>query len=228
MQHKYTMRYGNDKVALSEVESEKDLGIMFDSEMKFQAHINDVCNRGYQRIAVIRRTFTYMDKDMFLLLYKSLIRPVLEYGNTVWSVYFKKEGEKLEKVQRRATKMVQAIKHFPYPDRLKYLDLPTLVYRRRRADLLQVFRYFSGLDHYKGENIFILDRSKIMRGHSLRLMKQRANTTVRQKSLSFRVVNDWNSLPEAVVTAVSVNSFKRQLEILWQDADFKFDPSGYY
>ena len=93
MQHKHTMRYGNDKVALSEVESEKDLGIMFDSEMKFQAHINNVCNRGYQRIAVIRRTFTYMDKDMLLLLYKSLIRPVLEYGNTVWSVYFKKEGE---------------------------------------------------------------------------------------------------------------------------------------
>ena len=154
MQHKYTMRYGNDKVALSEVESEKDLGIMFDSEMKFQAHINNVCNRGYQRIAIIRRIFTYMDKDMFLLLYKSLIRPFLEYGNTVWSVYFKKEGEKLEKVQRRATKMVQAIKHFPYRDRLKYLDLPTLVYRRRRADLLQVFRYFSRLDHFKGENIF--------------------------------------------------------------------------
>ena len=133
MQHKYTMRYGNDKVALSEVESEKDLGIMFDSEMKLQAHINEVCNRGYQRIAVIRRNFTYIDKDMFLLLYKSIVRPVLEYGNTVWSVYFKKEGEKLEKVQRRTTKMVQAIKHFPYLDRLKYLDLPTLVYRRQRA-----------------------------------------------------------------------------------------------
>ena len=124
--------------------------------------------------------------------------------------------------------MVQAIKHFPYPDRLKYLDLPTLVYRRQSADLLQVFRYFSRLDHFKGENIFILDRSRITQGHSLRLTKQRANTTVRQKSLSFRVVNDWNSLPEAVVTAVSVNSFKRQLEILWQDADFKYDPSGYY
>ena len=91
------MRYGNNKVALSEVESEKDLGIMFDSEMKFQAHIIDVCNRGYQRIAVIRRTFTYMDKDMFLLLYKSIIRPVLEYGNTVWSVYFKKKREKVTK-----------------------------------------------------------------------------------------------------------------------------------
>ena len=169
-----------------------------------------------------------MDKDRFLLLYKGLIRPVLEYGNTIWSVYFKKEGEKLEKVQRRATKMVQAIKHFSYPDRLKNLDLPTLVYRRRMADLLQAFRYFSGLDHFKGENIFNLDRSKIRRGHSLWLMKQRANTTVRQKSSSFRVVNDWNSLPEAVVTAVSVNSFKCQLEILWQDADFKYDPSGYY
>ena len=87
-------------------------------------------------------------------------------------VFTSKKKGKLEKVQRRATKMVQAIKHYPHPDRLKYFDLPTLVYRRRRADLLQVFRYFSGLDHFKGENIFILDRSKITRGHSLRLMKQ--------------------------------------------------------
>ena len=77
--------------------------------------------------------------------------------------------------------MVQAIKHFPYPDRLKYLVLPTLVYRRR-ADLLQVFRYFAGLDHLKGENIFILHRSKKMLGHSLQLTKGRANTTLRQKS----------------------------------------------
>ena len=76
----YTMRYGNDKVALSEVESEKDLAIMFGSEMKFQAHINDVCNRGYQRIAVIRRTFTYMDKDMFLLLDSNSASPgIWEY-----------------------------------------------------------------------------------------------------------------------------------------------------
>ena len=48
------------------------------------------------------------------------------------------------------------------------------------------------------------------------------------KILSFRVVNDWKSLPEAIVRSDSVNSFKRQLEILWQDADFEYDPSGYY
>ena len=109
-------------------------------------------------------------------------------------VFTSKKKGKVRKGSEKSHKMVQAIKHFPYPDRLKYLDLTTLVYRRRRADLIQVFRYFSGLDHFKGENIFILDKSKITRGHGLRLMKQRANTTVRQKSLSFRVVNNWNSL----------------------------------
>ena len=112
MQHEYKMRYGNNKVALSEVESEKYLCIRCDSEMKFQAHIKGICNRGYQRKGVIRKTFTYMGKDTLLLLYKSLIQPVLEYGNTVWSVYFKKGREKLEEVQRRAKKILQAIKHF--------------------------------------------------------------------------------------------------------------------
>ena len=53
-----------------------------------------------------------MGKDTLLLLYKSLIQPVLEYGNTVWSVYFKKGRGKLEEVQRRAKKILQAVKHF--------------------------------------------------------------------------------------------------------------------
>ena len=81
MQHKCTISYGKDEAAISEVESEKDLDIIFDSEMKLQTHINDICCRGYQRIAVIRRPFNYMDKDIFLLLDSS--------------IYFKKGVEKL-------------------------------------------------------------------------------------------------------------------------------------
>ena len=132
-----------------------------------------ICQKGFQRI--IRRTFTYMDENMFLTLYKSLVCPVLEYCSTVWSTYYKKDSERIEKVQRKATKLVRTIKDWDYSERLKHLKLPSSVYRRRRADLLQVFRYFKGLDLLKGDELFTVDKSAKTRGHSLKLVKARVN-----------------------------------------------------
>ena len=67
-----------------------------------------------------------MDKDAFVLLYKALVRSHLEYANTVWSPYKQYLIEAVEKVQKRATKLVRECKHLPYTERLKYLKLPTL------------------------------------------------------------------------------------------------------
>jgi len=72
-----------------------------------------------------------VDKDAFVLLYKALVRSHLEYANTVWSPV------EVEKVQKRATKLVHESKHLPYADRLKYLKLPTLKYRLHRGDMIE-------------------------------------------------------------------------------------------
>ena len=226
-QHTYFMKDGSIETLISSVEVEKDLGIVFDSELKFVEHIEEVCNKGHQRIALIRRTFNYMDGKMFLVLYKSLIRPMLEYCSTVWSTMFKKDSEKLEKVQRKATKLVGSIRDKDYPSRLRHLDLPSLVYRRRRTDLLQVYRYFSGLDQFRGEELFQVDSGRT-RGHHRKLIKPRANKIVKQKMLAYRVITDWNSLPEAIVMAESINIFKNKLEKFWSSVPFKFDPTGFY
>ena len=98
-----------------------------------------------QRVGLIRRSFKHMDKHMFLTLYKSLVRPVLEYCSTVWCTNTKTMSEKLERMQRRATKLVTQISNLDYLSRLKRLNLPSLVYRRRRADVLQIYRILSGL-----------------------------------------------------------------------------------
>ena len=168
-----------------------------------------------------------MDGKLFLVLYKSLIRPLLEYCSTVWSMMFKKDSEKLEKVQRKATKLVGSIRDKDYPSRLRYLDLPSLVYRRRRADLLQVYRYFSGLDQFRGNELFQVDSGRT-RGHQRKLTKSRANKIVKQKMLAYRVITDWNSLPEDLVMAESINIFKNKLEKCWSSVPFKFDPTGFY
>ena len=84
-----------------------------------------------------------MDEQMFLLLYKALVRPHVEYATCIWNPYQKYNMDMIERVQRRATKIVQSLKDLSYSDRLKKLNLETLEYRRR-ADLLETYRIMKG------------------------------------------------------------------------------------
>ena len=74
---------------------------------------------------------------MFLNLYKSIVRPHLEYAATVCTPLFKKDMIAIENVQRRATKLVRTISHLTYQERLKRLGLPFLEYRREELTLLK-------------------------------------------------------------------------------------------
>ena len=99
-------------------------------------------------LGLIKRTFKHMDSDMQLCLSKSLVRPHLEYCSTVWAVLLKKkkEASEIEKVQRSATKMVKNIRDLSYSERLRKLGLPTLEYKRRRADMIETFKIIHGID----------------------------------------------------------------------------------
>ena len=65
-----------------------------------------------------------MGNEAFILLYKHLVRAHLEYNNSLWAPYKRCDIEKLEKVQKRATRMLPALRKMPYPERLKKLGLP--------------------------------------------------------------------------------------------------------
>ena len=114
---------------------EKDLGVTFDSRLQFSTHIAACTSKANQRIGLLRRNFKFVDEETFMPLYKALVRPILEYGNSVWKPFFKKDSELLEKMQR-STKLVRPIKDGSYPSRLRQLRLPSLVYRGQRADML--------------------------------------------------------------------------------------------
>ena len=72
-----------ETVEIKKVDSDKDLGVIFDSNMKFGEHINSKVTKANQILGIIFRTFTYMDKEMFLNLFKSLTKPHLEYATVV-------------------------------------------------------------------------------------------------------------------------------------------------
>ena len=131
---------------ITECNEEKDLGVIIDNKLTFDSHIQEAINRANRILGLIKRTFSYLDKEMFLMLYKGLVRPILEYGNVIWSPHLKRQSSAIEKVQRRATKLLPGLKDYNYEERLKYLKLPSLKARRFRGDIIQCFKIFRGID----------------------------------------------------------------------------------
>ena len=109
---------------------EKDLGVTFQQDLKFGSHIAEKVNKANSTLSLIVRTFDYIEKDSFILLYNSLVRPHVEYGNTIWYPFLRKDIESVEKIQRRATKLIPELKDMTYTERLKKLKLPSLAHRR--------------------------------------------------------------------------------------------------
>ena len=86
---------------------------------------------------------------------------------------YKKEAIQIENVQRRATKLVKNISHLHvgYTERLKYFGLPSLQYRRLRADMLETYKILNDVDHVQHEKIFPI-RTSNTRGHKTRFSRK--------------------------------------------------------
>ena len=169
--------------------------------MKFTAHIAHAVNKANQILGLIRRSFTYLDTALTKQLYTSMVQPHLEYGNVVWHPYLKKDVDLLERVQRRAI-LVPVLSKLSYEERLKEMDLPSLVYRRIRGDSIDIYKYLHGMYRTNAESLLPLAKSTsgvATRGHSLKLEKRHCRTQLRANTLGYRMVNFWNSLPAEVV-----------------------------
>ena len=133
------MNIVQEVIEIETVTSEQGLGVIMDKALNFSEHINSKVNKANRNLGIMFRTFTFMNKEMFLNLCKSLVRPHLEYVVTVCAPLYKKDIIIIENVQRRSTKLVRSISHLPYSERSNSLGLPSLEYRRERADVVEVY-----------------------------------------------------------------------------------------
>ena len=127
----------------------------------------------------------------------------------------------------RLWRLVKCISQMSYEERLKHLGLPTLEYRGARADMVQVYKKINQIDKVDISKLFTFAPHGATRCHSLKLFKPRARLNVRQQSFSNRVIGSWNSLPESVVKAPSLNSFKSRLNNHWHSHSSKFTATSY-
>jgi len=162
-------------------------------------------------LGMINRTIVTKNSHIMTKLYKSMVRPHMEYCTAIWPPYYVKDKELIEKLQHRYTKMITEVKHLSYADRLLKLGLWTLEERRNRSVLIEVCKLLHSLTTISYDTFFELATDKRTRCHSLTLVKHRFATVVRQSFFSERVINRWNALDDDTVTASSLNSFTARL-----------------
>ena len=219
-EHSYLL----DGASIQEVREERDLGVVVDDELKFHQHMAAAIAKASQMLAVVRRSFANLDEVALPLLFKTVVRPFLEYGNTIWGPFGKVDRKRLKRMQRRATRMVEAVRHLEYPEWLHKLGMPTLYYRRRRGDMITVYQLLHGGMAVDPETFLKRNCSEQTRGHPWKLRKPRASSLTRRNTFSMRVVNNWNSLPASVVSTSSINQFKARLDKHW--ASLMYDISN--
>ena len=186
----------------------KDLGIVVDHRLKFDAQCLSVARRASGLVHFFRRGLSTRSVRIARMVIKTFIRPIVDYCSQIWSPGYQKYISCIEKVQRRATKFLAGIEEMPYEERLQRLGLTTLAERRTRGDMLLMFGFCHGNYNLPYDEYLLRNPNRVTRGHQYTLLKPRVRTNAAQFAHRFRSVTYWNSLPTHVVGAQSVNSFK--------------------
>ena len=145
-------------------------------------------------------------------LYNVLIRPHLDYACVVWNPYQLGDVRALERVQRSVTRTCLSLRHLSYYDLLVSLNLPFLMYRRRRMDMIMMYEILHVLDGVPFEDLFSYHHT-VTRSNGYKIYKKFCHLNCRKYFFSQRIINDWNSLPREIIESENIWIFKSKLDL---------------
>ena len=204
--HKYFL----DGMELPEIKSEKDLGVLVSDSLSWQPHIDAIVKKANSCVAWVLRSVISRSPKVMLQIFKSMIRPHLEYCVQLWSP-LPAHGNwatilAIENVQRTFTRAIDGLGLLTYENRLKKLGLTTLLERRARGDLIETFRNISGIANY-GKNFFNVSKRRLNI-----ISRPGDQKKYKYEFLCRRVISYWNKLPIDVKAAETINQFKNRLD----------------
>eukprot|EP00061_Rhincodon_typus_P011839 g37154.t1 len=193
---------------LRSIDMQRDLGVQVDRSLKVAVQVDKVVKKAYSILAFIGRGIEYKDRHIMLQLYRTLVRPHLEYCMQFWSLHYQKDVDALERVQKRFTRTLPGMEDFSNEEKLDRLRLFSLECRRSRGDLKEVYKIVNGVESM---NIFPRVEGSITRGHIFKVQGE-FKKDVQGKFFTIWVVSAWHALPEEVVEANAITAFKKHLD----------------
>ena len=196
--HEYSM--GGAKLCTTE--EERDLGVIMTHKLKPSVQCTKAARTAQTVLSQISRAFHYKDKHIFVQLYKSYVRPHLEFAVQAWAPWTAADKETLERIQKRAVKMVTGLKGTTYEERLRELGLDTLEERRHQADMALTHKILTKREGGNPEEWFTMasEAARVTRTASdpLNVRVKHGRLDIRSNFFSVRVTEPWNSVPSNI------------------------------
>ncbi|CAM5146598.1 unnamed protein product [Natator depressus] len=177
----HTYKMGND--CLGKSTAKRDLGVIVDHKLDTSQQSNTVAKKANIVMGCISRSVVSKTREVILPLYSALIRPQLEYCVQFWAPLFRKDVDKSERIQRRATEMIKGLENMTCEGRLKILGLFSLEKRRLRGHMITVLKYIKGCYKEEGEIFFFLTSEDRTRSNGLTLQQGRFRLDIRKNFL---------------------------------------------
>ena len=196
---------------LESVNRIKDLGVLITDDLDFEQHCRNLAHKGHFIANSIFSAFQTRSTEFLTQMFKTYVRPTLEYATEVWSPIEIGDIDLIERVQRRFTKRIPSVRHLPYPERLRELDLVSLEERRIKADLIQMFKMSKGMSFLKFDDLFerVSERARLR--YPNRVRPQPARNRIRKQCFSVRTVHPWNHLDSELSSSTKLSTFRNKL-----------------